>query len=203
MSIRTSILYKIAHNILLWSAMLTILPAVAIFLYEQAQPFEKYVKYFHIIPYNTAYDVGDDILFDSFYESHEAVDIDWGQTVWCESGNGFVRTDTDTDSDQNFFVARVYPPYIKSILESLYDNQHIGPMEQEEILRQYANRSMEDGFTEGSKIIAWKLNIAKPVAGSTCYTRHKIHIHTPYFKIEKSYEIISSPWKYGKAEETL
>ena len=193
---------KIAHRIVAWAAFLFTLTAAGIYTYEKSRSFQDYIEYFHIVPYKIQYDSGQYAKFHSFYDSKTAVDIEWQEIIWCDVGNGagFEYTETAPGFEFDFLVDRKYTPEIMELLHGISAGTVAKTLKLDDALRQYAIESQEDGFGY-SKITAWRLNIKQPIAGSVCYGRHKIRILTPYFGIEKNYELYSGRWTYGTREE--
>ena len=199
---------KILHSILLSVALLVVFPSLGLFLYEQSRTFDHYMKYYHAVPYTTTYKDGETVKFYSFYQSFHDVDVEWSETVWCNTGSGFESLVTTSKGEIDFTVPQEYPPEIEIILDDIYQqnsiNGDIGAVSNagvqnstDEILREYAHESNEEGFTRGTPISAWTLNMKRPLVGSSCHTRHRVQLETPYFKINKSDNFFAAPWIYG------
>jgi len=201
-------IFKFLHSALLSLAVLVVFPSLGMFLYEQSRTFDYYMKYYHAIPYSTTYEDGEVVKFYSFYQSFSDVDLVWSETVWCNNGKGFQSIVTSSKGEIDLSKPQEYPQEIQMILDEIhYQNSitgNFGTVTNAEdtdttdaILRDYAEASNKKGFTRGTPIPAWRLKMKRPLAGSSCHTRHRVQLETPYFKIVKSDNFFAAPWTYG------
>jgi len=202
-------IFKFLHSVLLSIAVLVVFPSLGLFLYEQSRTFDHYMKYYHAIPYSTTYENGDVIKFYSFYQSFRDIDLTWSETVWCSTAKGGFQSIVTSSKDEiDLTEPQKYPPEIQIMLDEIhYQNSISGDAGTttdseisdniDDILRTYAEESNKEGFTRGTPIPAWRLKMKRPVPGSSCHTRHRVNLETPYFKIIKTDNFFASPWTYG------
>ena len=187
------VLFKV-HGFLLWVSFTVMVASVSIYVVEQNQTFDDYYKYWDIVSFKKNFDVGDPLMFYSFYTSRKPTDIKWHETVYCKVGDGnYNLIDTHSSGVDEIWAPQEYPDDIMGLLLRVDGKSNAGSYEDREYLRKYADN-------RGG--LGWQLQVKPPVPNSTCYTRHLNTIYTKYFNLKKTYEFISNEWTYGADAET-
>lgn len=81
--------------------------ATADHLYERLSPADWWFQYDNIAPFHKQFKRGDAIEFISTAEYKRSLEVQWFDTLWCDTGDKHVRLNTQITPDQPTFKEKV------------------------------------------------------------------------------------------------